>query len=111
MAHAKTAFSKVVAPARLVDISVHRGDLFPYLLVVLMLLTIVSIFHVWSRVQVLDLNMQISDVKRQMKEQQQEHNQLNLEVASFKTPARIEALAKGELGMNLPSDQQVVMVK
>ena len=36
---------------------------------------------------------------------------LRLEVASLKNPARIEALAKGDLGMDLPSDQQVIVVK
>jgi hypothetical protein len=29
----------------------------------------------------------------------------------LKTPARIEMLAKGEFGMALPTDQQVVLVK
>jgi len=42
---------------------------------------------------------------------QQEKNCLKLEVASLKTPARIETLAMGELGMSLPADQQVVIVK
>ena len=45
------------------------------------------------------------------KNEQQEQNRLKLEVASLKTPARIETLAKGELGMALPTEQQVVIVK
>ena len=36
---------------------------------------------------------------------------LKVEVASLKTPARIEEIAKGQLGMALPTDQQVVLVK
>ncbi|HEY6838155.1 MAG TPA: cell division protein FtsL [Geobacteraceae bacterium] len=111
MSNAKIAYSKVAAPARFVDLSARRWELFPYVIVVLVLLTSVSIFHVWSRVKVIDLNLQVSDLKRQMKEQQQESNRLSLEVASLKTPARIEELAKGELGMRLPSDQQVVTVR
>ncbi|HEY6008580.1 MAG TPA: cell division protein FtsL [Geobacteraceae bacterium] len=111
LSNVKAASSKLVAPVRLQELSERRWDILPYLLVVLVLLTVVSIFHVWSRVKVIDLNLQIGDVKRQMKDQQQEYNRLNLEVASLKTPARIEALAKGELGMGLPTDQQVVMVK
>jgi cell division protein FtsL len=111
VANAKTAYSKVVAPVRVEDLSARRWELFPYLVVVLVLLTLVSIFHVWSRVKVIDLNLQIGELKRQLKEQQQESNRLSLEVASLKTPGRIEALAKGELGMGLPTDQQVVMLK
>jgi cell division protein FtsL len=81
------------------------------LMVVMVLLTIVSIFHVWSRAMVIDLNLQLAELSGQNKEAQQEQNRLKLEVASLKTPARIEALAKGELGMALPSDQQVVIIK
>lgn len=111
MANARTAYTKVAAPKRIEAVYALRWDLFPYLMVVMLLLTLVSIFHVWSRVKVIDLNLQIADVSRQMKEEQQEYNRLRLEVASLKTPARIETLAKGELGMALPTDQQVVVVR
>ena len=111
MANIKTMSGKLAAPPQLEAVSPSRWDLLPYLMVVMVLLTLVSIFHVWSRVKVIDLNLQLADVNRQMKEEQQEQNRLRLEVASLRTPARIEALAKGELGMALPTDQQVVTVK
>ncbi|BDV44466.1 cell division protein FtsL [Geotalea uraniireducens] len=111
MAQAKTAFSKVAAPKSLEAVSTQRGQLFPYLLVVLVLLTLVSVFHVWSRVRVIDLNLEIAATSKLLKDAQEEQNRLKLEVASLKTPARIEALAKGDLGMALPTDQQLVVVK
>lgn len=111
MANAKTAHSKVAAPRRLVALYGQKWDLFPYMMGIMVLLTLVSVFHVWSRVRVIDLNLQTSDLRRQFKEQQQEHGRLKLEAASLKTPARIEAFAKDELGMRLPLDQQVVVVK
>lgn len=111
MAQAKTAFSKVAAPKSLEAVSAQRGQLFPYLLVVLVLLTLVSVFHVWSRVRVIDLNLEIAATTKVLKDAQEEQNRLKLEVASLKTPARIEALAKGDLGMALPTDQQLVVVK
>jgi cell division protein FtsL len=111
MANARTAYTKVAAPRRIETVYPLRWDMFLYLVVVMMLLTVVSSFHVWSRVKVIDLNLQIVDVSRQMKEEQQNFNRLRLEVASLKTPARIEALARGELGMALPTDQQVVLVR
>ena len=49
--------------------------------------------------------------KHERVDQQQEQGRLKLEVASLKTPARIEAIAKGTLGMSLPTEQQVVVVK
>ena len=111
MANAKTAYSKVAAPPRFEVESVLRWELFPFIIGVLALLTIVSVFHVWSRVKVIDLNLQLGELNKQMKEAQQEYNRLYLEAASLKTPARIEALAKGELGMQLPADQQVVTIR
>ncbi|OPY13197.1 MAG: Cell division protein FtsL [Syntrophus sp. PtaB.Bin138] len=111
MSIAKVMSSKVAAPKK-AEISVsQRWDLLPYLIILLALLTLLSLFHVWSRVKVVDLNLQITEGNRLVKQLQQEKNMLRLEVASLKNPARIEALAKGELGMDLPTDQQVIIVK
>ena len=105
--------SKVAAPQQLdaSSINAKRWDLFPQLMIIMVLLTLVSVFHVWSRAKVIDINLQFGELSSQFKEAQQEQNRLKLEVASLKTPARVEALAKGELGMALPTDQQVVIIK
>jgi cell division protein FtsL len=113
MANAKSSYTKVAAP-RVRDWESalgNRSDLIPYLMVVMVLLTLVSIFHVWSRVKVIDMNLHIAEIAREIKVQEQEQNRLKLEVASLKTPARIESLAKKDLGMSLPTEQQVVIVK
>lgn len=111
MVNSRAAYGRMAAPHRAEALTGQRWDLFPYLLVVMVLLTLVSLFHVWSRVKVVDLTLQVSEARRMTKEAQQENNQLRLEVASQKAPARIEALAKGQLGMALPSDRQVVVVR
>ena len=111
MAISKVAYDKVAAPVRISGVARENWVSFPYLIGVMVLLTLVSIFHVWSRVEVIDLNLKIADAARQLKDAQQENKRLKGEVASLKTPARIETLAKGELGMALPTDQQVVLVK
>jgi cell division protein FtsL len=77
----------------------------------MVLLTMVSIFHVWSRVEVIDLNLKTSESARLYQEEQQENKRLRVEVASLKAPARIESVAKEELGMALPTDQQVIVVR
>ena len=113
MANARADFGKVAAP-KLRNLNIvlgRRWDLFPYLIVVMVLLTVVSIFHVWSRVKVIDMNLQIASISREIREQEQEQNRLKLEVASLKTPARVEALAKGYLGMSLPTEHQIIVVK
>src|SRR6185369_16818619 len=108
MAHSKVAYGKVAAPARVGAQTRENWNVFPYLTGVMVLLTLVSIFHVWSRVEVVDLNLKISEAGRLCKEELQENKRLRVEVASLRTPARIEALAKGELGLALPTDQQVI---
>jgi cell division protein FtsL len=111
MANARTVFGKVADPRRVESVSEQRSELFPYLMIFMVLLTVVSVFHVWSRVKLVDLNLQVGELRRELKEQQQEQGRLRLEAASLKAPTRIEALAKGELGMTLPTEQQVVVIK
>ena len=113
MAQARTDFTKVAAPRALggLDVTPHRIDLFKYLMICMMVFTLVSVFHVWSRFKLVDLNLEISEFNRQMHEADQEKKRLTLEAASLKAPARIEAIAKNELGMALPTDQQIIHVK
>jgi cell division protein FtsL len=110
MANVKAAFTKVAAP-RVLEVTDQRWALYPYLMVVMVLLTLVALFHVWSRVKVIDLNLQISAADSSIREAKQEAGRLRLEVASLKTPARIEEIAKGQLGMALPAEQQIIVVK
>lgn len=113
MAQARIDYGKVVAPRPFggAELSPHRLDIFKYLMICMILFTIVSVFHVWSRCNLIALNLQISDTSRQLKEAEQEQNRLKLEVTSLKTPARIELIAKSDLGMALPTEQQVILVK
>lgn len=111
MANIRTATDKVLDPRRVESSVEHGSDFFTYALVVLTIMTLVSIFHVWSRVKLMDLNLKVGEMRKELKEQVQEQGRLKLEVASLKAPARIEAIAKGELGLSLPSEQQIVVVK
>jgi cell division protein FtsL len=80
-------------------------------MVCMIVFTIVSVFHVWSRFKLVDLNLEMSEISRQLSDAGQEQKRLKLEAASLKTPARIEAIAKNELEMALPTEQQVIHVK
>ncbi len=106
MANVKAAFTKVAAPHPLEAVD-QQWNMFPYLVVVMLLLTLVALFHVWSRVTVIDLNLQISEADGAIREAKQEASRLRLEIASLKTPERIEKIAREELGMALPSDVQI----
>ena len=113
MAHTKIEYSKVAEPVVFGGYSFHvqRLDMFKFLMICMVVLTIVAVFHVWSRFKLIDINLQMTEVNRQFKQSQEEQKRLKLEVASLRTPARIEAIAKDELGMALPTEQQVIVVK
>ncbi|HEY3307703.1 MAG TPA: cell division protein FtsL [Desulfuromonadaceae bacterium] len=113
MAQARTDYGKVVAPRPFggAELAPHRLDIFKYLMICMILFTVVSVFHVWSRCNLIAINLLISEAGHQLKEAEQEQKRLKLEVTSLKNPARIEMLAKGELGMALPTEQQVILVK
>ncbi|GFE62370.1 cell division protein FtsL [Geobacter sp. AOG2] len=113
MAQARTEYGKVVAPRPLTgaELVTQRVDMFKFLMICMILFTIVSVFHVWSRCKLIDLNLRISETNRQLKDAEQEEKRLKLEAASLKTPARIETIAKSDLAMGLPTEQQVIVVK
>jgi cell division protein FtsL len=113
MAQARTNYTKVAAPRALggIEVTSPRIDIFKYLMICMIIFTIVSVFHVWSRFKLVDLNLEMSEISRQLSDAGQEQKRLKLEAASLKTPARIEAIAKNELGMALPTEQQVIHVK
>lgn len=113
MAQTRVDYGKVVAPRPFggAQLATNRLDVFKFLMIFMILLMIVSVFHVWSRFKLVDLNLQISEASRLLKESEQEQKRLKLEAASLRTPARIETIAKSELGMALPTEQQVVLVK
>ncbi len=112
MQMAKANYGKMTLPAQVgLDVSGHRLDIVRFLMICMLLLTVVSIFHVWSRFRVVELNLQLSDATKQMKALEQEQLRLSLEAESLRTPARIETIAKRDLGMTVPQEQQVVVVK
>jgi cell division protein FtsL len=111
MANIRATMDKVVDPRRFDAAVEEKSDLLLYMIGIIIIVTAVSVFHVWSRVKVMDLNLKVGELRSQLKEQEQEQGRLKLEVASLKMPGRIETLAKGELGMSLPTEQQVVQVK
>ena len=68
MAQARTEYTKVAAPRALggLEVTPHRIDIFKYLMICMVVFTIVSVFHVWSRFKLVDLNMEMSKISRQL---------------------------------------------
>ena len=89
--------------------SLHRPRLFPLFAFIAVLLAI-SLFFVWSRLQVLHLEYDISSLEGKMRQMQQESTRLRLEAATLRNPVRIEQVARSQMGLRLPTPQQVITV-
>jgi cell division protein FtsL len=71
----------------------------------------IAIFFVWSRTEMVRLEYQISRMERQVRDLRQEEQRMRLEVASLRSPQRIEAVASNDLGMSRPKPGQIVIVR
>lgn len=70
----------------------------------------VGLFHVWSRVALLDKGYELSAQKNRREELLQERKTLLLEIARLRDPARLERAAKS-LGLAKPEPGQVIIMK
>lgn len=89
--------------------AIRRPNLLPVLGFIALLLA-VSLFFVWSRVQVTGLEYEISRIESDLRDARKETSQLRLEAASLSSPERIERVARQKLGLHLPEPEQVVTV-
>ena len=69
------------------------------------------IFVVWSRLQITYLGYEISQVNKEQKQLLNLNKQLKLEAASLKSLARIENIARKQLGLANPKPHQMVFAK
>jgi cell division protein FtsL len=76
--------------------------------VVLALVTAVGLVHVTGRVMVVDAGYRLSRAEAESRTLQREHDRLKVELATLKTPARLERLAREKLDMGLPAAGAVV---
>lgn len=91
------------------SIPLQQPKLLPLLAFVAVLMGI-SLFFVWSRLQVVNLEYDISSLEGRLRSMQQESRQLTLEAASLRHPGRVEQVARTELGLRQPTLAQVVIV-
>ena len=89
--------------------TLRRPNLLPVLGFIALVLG-VSLFFVWSRVQVTGLEYEISRLESSLRSSRQETSKLRLEAASLSNPERIERVARKELNLRLPSAEQVITV-
>lgn len=87
-----------------------RPSLAP-LLVFAVVLMVLSLFFVWSRLHVTNLEYAISSLESELRTLEQEQSRLRLEAASLRSPERIERLARVELGLRIPAPERIITVE
>jgi cell division protein FtsL len=70
-----------------------------------------SLFHVWSRIQGIQLGYEISDALKAGRTLAEANKKLRLEIATLKSYGRIERIAVEEMGMTKPSPDQVIVIR
>lgn len=91
-------------------LALHRPNLMHSFIFIAILLA-VSLFFVWSRLQVVHLEYGISSLESRIRDLNQETRRLKLEAASLRNPVRLEQVAKSDLGLRLPTPDQIIIVK
>jgi cell division protein FtsL len=70
-----------------------------------------GLFHTWQRVEAIRLAYRVGEVTAEHRTLLRHNEHLRLEVATLKAPARIERLAREDLGMAPPRPSQVVVIR
>ncbi len=91
-------------------LSVILLEIFPAAVTVA-LLVVVGLVHVASRTAVVTVGYELSRLDQQYTDLSREHDALKLELATWKSPVRLEAQARAKLGMALPAASSVIHVK
>ncbi len=81
------------------------------LIIIALVLMAVALLYVWSHVNMTKLEYQVAEeigIKERLLEEQKK---LKVEVATLKTPQRIEVIARNKLQMSYPDRDQVILIK
>ena len=66
--------------------------------------------YAWCRVQYVGVGYEISNASRYHQELVALQNNLTIELASLKSPDRIAAIAKKQLGLVMPKPEQMIII-
>jgi len=75
------------------------------------LLLAVALIYVWSHIHMTELEYQLARELTTQEELLEEQKKLKLELATLKSPQRIESIAINKLQMSYPQRKQVIVLK
>lgn len=77
----------------------------------LILVTGLLLFYVWSRVRLVQVGYEVTELERKTQALSKEAQGLELEIAGLKSPKRLKEIAEKRLNMRPPTAEQIILVK
>ncbi|MEE8480888.1 MAG: cell division protein FtsL [Desulfobacterales bacterium] len=88
-----------------------RGEKLSVAWIILMLIFIAELFfYTWCRVQYVQTGYEITKEADHYRSLLTLQNNLKIELASLKSPERIEKIAKQQLGLTTPTPEQMLII-
>lgn len=81
------------------------------LIVLVLVIVMLSLFNIWSRVEVVKMGYEIGELLKTQKELKAQNQKLKLELSILKAPARIEGMAIEKLKMMWPTSEKTFNLK
>jgi cell division protein FtsL len=82
----------------------------PFIFVTLVLMA-VALVYVWSHIRMTELEYKVAEEMSIKESLLEEQRKLKVEIATLKSPQRLEAIAKEKLQMSYPTRDQVIILK
>ena len=84
---------------------------FSSLIIAFLVLLSAALIYIWSHINFTELKYQIANELSQQNKLLEENRKLKVEIATLKSPQRLESVCKDKLGMQFPEGNQVIFLK
>lgn len=84
---------------------------FSSLIVAFIILMSAALIYVWSHIRFTELKYRIAKEVSVQERLLEENRKLKVEIATLKSPQRIEAVSRDKLGLQFPEREQVIFLK
>jgi len=87
-----------------------KTKFFIRLLVLGVFIVSLSLFYIWSRVQIVQMGYEINEHKKEQQKLLEQNKMIKMELSLMKSPSRIEKYAQENLKMQMPDQRQIIEI-
>lgn len=81
------------------------------LIIIALIFMAITLVYVWFRISITKIDYRIAEEMHSGDTLLEENRKLKVEIATLKSPHRIESIARAKLGMDYPERDQVIFLK